>query len=151
VQSFAGLSTTRIMTKFTVSDLRLPQPRDPGLRIYIPQEQGSPVIPPDTGFPFHCLLRLAGLRYRHLNPPPRKVTGLCLYSPDRVSARAQQKTPLPLWMTWYHVFQCSGTVCLAPDCVATLLPAALLLCDVIAVSETMRSPSYCLAMAVFAD
>jgi hypothetical protein len=41
--------------------LRLPQPGGPGPRIYIPQEQGGPVIPPSTGFPFRRLLRLAGL------------------------------------------------------------------------------------------
>jgi hypothetical protein len=29
--------------------LRLPQPGGPGPRIYIPQEQGGPVIPPGTG------------------------------------------------------------------------------------------------------
>jgi hypothetical protein len=45
---------------FTVSDSRLPQPGGPGPRIYIPQEQGDPVIPPGTGFPFRCLLRLGG-------------------------------------------------------------------------------------------
>jgi hypothetical protein len=35
---------------FTVSDLRLPQPGGPGPCIYIPREQGGPVIPPGTGF-----------------------------------------------------------------------------------------------------
>jgi hypothetical protein len=39
--------------------MRLPQPVRPGSRIYIPQEQGGPVIPPGTGFPLHRLLRLA--------------------------------------------------------------------------------------------
>jgi hypothetical protein len=34
---------------FTVSDTRLPQPGGPGPRIYIPQEQGGPVIAPDNG------------------------------------------------------------------------------------------------------
>jgi hypothetical protein len=34
---------------FTVSDLRLPQSGGPGLCIYIPQDQGGPVIPPGTG------------------------------------------------------------------------------------------------------
>jgi hypothetical protein len=38
---------------FTVSDSWLPKPGRPGPRIYIPQEQGGPVIPPGTGFPFH--------------------------------------------------------------------------------------------------
>jgi hypothetical protein len=49
---------------------RLPQPGVPGPRIYIPQEQGGPVIPPGTGFPFRHLLQLAGLRWRYSIPPP---------------------------------------------------------------------------------
>jgi hypothetical protein len=36
-----------------------------------PKEQGGPVIPPGTGFPFRRLLRLAEQRWRHSNPPPR--------------------------------------------------------------------------------
>jgi hypothetical protein len=43
-----------------LSHLRLPQHGGPGPRIYIPQEQGGPVIPPSTGFPLCRLLRLAG-------------------------------------------------------------------------------------------
>jgi hypothetical protein len=43
---------------FTVSDSRLPQPGGPGSRLYIPQEQGGPIIPPGTGFPFRILPRL---------------------------------------------------------------------------------------------
>jgi hypothetical protein len=35
---------------FTISDLRLPQTGGPRPRIYIPQEQGGPVIHPGTGF-----------------------------------------------------------------------------------------------------
>jgi hypothetical protein len=34
-----------------LSHLRLPKPGGPGPRIYIPHEQGGPVIPPGTGFP----------------------------------------------------------------------------------------------------
>jgi hypothetical protein len=37
------------LPSFTVSDSRLPQPGEPGPRIYIPQEQGGPVIPPALG------------------------------------------------------------------------------------------------------
>jgi hypothetical protein len=58
---------------FTVSHSRLPQPGGPGPRIYIPKEQGGPVIPPGTGFAFHHLLRLTGLWWRCLNPPPHGV------------------------------------------------------------------------------
>jgi hypothetical protein len=43
-------------------------------RIYIPQEQGDPVIPPGSGFPFRRLLRLARLRWRYSNPSPYGVT-----------------------------------------------------------------------------
>jgi hypothetical protein len=37
--------------------------------MYIIQEQGGPVIPPGTGFPFCRLLRLARLRVRYCIPP----------------------------------------------------------------------------------
>jgi hypothetical protein len=56
--------------QFTVSDSRLPQLGGPGPRIYIPQEEGGPVIPPGTGFPFRPLLWFAGLRWRYSTPPP---------------------------------------------------------------------------------
>jgi hypothetical protein len=46
-----------------------PQPGEPVLRIYIPQEQAGPVIPPGTGFPFRRLLRLTGLPWRYASPP----------------------------------------------------------------------------------
>jgi hypothetical protein len=55
---------------FIFSDSRLPQLGGPGTRIFIHQEQGGPVTPPGTGFPFRRLLRLAGLRWRHSKPPP---------------------------------------------------------------------------------
>jgi hypothetical protein len=48
----------------TVSDSRLLQPGGPGPRIYIPQDEVGPVIPPGTGFPFGRFLRLSGLRWR---------------------------------------------------------------------------------------
>jgi hypothetical protein len=53
-----------------LSHLRLPQPGGPGSHIYIPQEQGGPVIPQGTGFPLPRLLRLRGLQWRYSNPPP---------------------------------------------------------------------------------
>jgi hypothetical protein len=55
---------------FTVSGSRLPQPGGPGPCIYIPPEEGGPVITPGTGFPFRHLLRLAGIRWRYSTPPP---------------------------------------------------------------------------------
>jgi hypothetical protein len=48
-------------------------PGGPGPRIYISQEHSGPVIPPGNGFPFRRLLRLAGLRRKYSNPPPRGV------------------------------------------------------------------------------
>jgi hypothetical protein len=47
--------------------MRLPRPGGPGPRIHIPQEQGGPVIPPGTRFPFRHPLQLAGLRWRYSN------------------------------------------------------------------------------------
>jgi hypothetical protein len=48
-----------------------PQPGGAGPRIYVPQWQGDPAIPPGTGFPFRRLVRLARLRWRYSKPPPR--------------------------------------------------------------------------------
>jgi hypothetical protein len=55
-----GSKSRRTHGHILLSHLRLPQPGGPGSCIYIPQEQGGPVIPPGTGFPFCRLLRLAG-------------------------------------------------------------------------------------------
>jgi hypothetical protein len=67
------LSDERTGLPFTIAagpcqpDTRLPQPGGPDPHIYIPQEQGGPVIPPGTGFPFRHLLRLEGLWWRYSN------------------------------------------------------------------------------------
>jgi hypothetical protein len=64
-----------------LSHLRLPQPGGPGSRIYIPQEQGGPVIPPGTEFSLRRLLWLAGLHWRYFNPPLTwRVRSLYIYS-----------------------------------------------------------------------
>jgi hypothetical protein len=63
------LESHRIHNHILPSHLGLPQPGGPGPRIYIPQEQGSSVIPPGTGFPFCCLLRLAGVWWSYSNSP----------------------------------------------------------------------------------
>jgi hypothetical protein len=47
-----GSKSRRTHDHILLSHLRLPQPGGPGPRINIPQEQGGPVIPPGTGFPF---------------------------------------------------------------------------------------------------
>jgi hypothetical protein len=60
-QSLLGGIPEELTAIFLLSHLRLPRPGRPGSRIYILQEQGGPVIPPGTGFPFCLLLRLAGL------------------------------------------------------------------------------------------
>jgi hypothetical protein len=65
---------------FTVSDSRLPQPGVRSPFIYIPQEEGDPVIPPSTGFPFRRLLLLAGLRWMYSNQPPPGSSRLSLDS-----------------------------------------------------------------------
>jgi hypothetical protein len=64
----SGVQVSQNSDRILPSHLRLPQPGGPGPRIYIIQEQGGPVIPPGTEFPFHCLLRLAG----YSNSPPHR-------------------------------------------------------------------------------
>jgi hypothetical protein len=59
-QSLLGRSSRRTHGHILLSHMRLPQPEGPGPCMYIPQEQGGPVIPSGTGFPFCSLLPLAG-------------------------------------------------------------------------------------------
>jgi hypothetical protein len=54
-----------------------PQLGESGLRIYVPQRQDDPVIPPGSGFPFLLLLRLAGLQWRYSDPPPHGCNLAC--------------------------------------------------------------------------
>jgi hypothetical protein len=81
---------------FTVSDSRLPQSGGPGSRIYVPQEQGGPVIAPSTGFPFRRLLRLATLRWRYSNPPPH--AGMQLQGNSQNSVDHCALTPLHIFI-----------------------------------------------------
>jgi hypothetical protein len=60
------------LSYLTFSASRLPQRGGSGLRIYMPQKQGSPVTPPGVGFPFRRALRLAGLGGRYSNQPPNR-------------------------------------------------------------------------------
>jgi hypothetical protein len=66
-QSLLGRSSAELTTIFYWLIWDSPKPRGPGSRIYIPQEQGVPVIPPGTGFPLCRLLRLSGQRWRYSN------------------------------------------------------------------------------------
>jgi hypothetical protein len=76
-QWFLSPSRAGLVTIFYCLRFETPQPGRQGPRIYIPQKQGSPVISPDTEFQFHRLLRLAGIRWRYSNPPPRGVAYSC--------------------------------------------------------------------------
>jgi hypothetical protein len=61
---FSSPPTTRRVTVevFDHASTRVPKPGGPGPRIYIPQEQGCPVIPRGTKSPFRRLRRLPGLQ-----------------------------------------------------------------------------------------
>jgi hypothetical protein len=84
---------------FTLSDSRLPQPGGPGPRIYIPQEQGGPVISLDTGFAFCRLLRLAGLRWRYSTPPPH---GLQTHPKSQGQSYFTTAGLPPVCSSWYY-------------------------------------------------
>jgi hypothetical protein len=80
---------------FTASDTRLPQPGGSGPHIYIPQEQGGPVIPPSTGFPFHHLLMLARLRWRYSNLPPCRAQSQSYVTTDgQLTSLSWNKAPI---------------------------------------------------------
>jgi hypothetical protein len=99
---------------FTVSDSRLPQPGGPGPRIYIPQEQGGPVILPDTDWVLFS------------SPPTTRRVAVEVFKPastrdwlgrpsclqDHSSARTTQKTPFPL--LWSNCCICLATGCITP-------------------------------------
>jgi hypothetical protein len=51
-QSISGPSSAGLITIFYCLRFETRRPEGPGPRIYIPQEQGDPVIPPGTRFPF---------------------------------------------------------------------------------------------------
>jgi hypothetical protein len=83
---------------FTVSNSRLTPPGVSGPRIYIPQEQGGPVISPGTGFAFRRLLRLAGLRWRYSNQPShgphtQRIFHSCLFSRCQVNTVSTELFP----------------------------------------------------------
>jgi hypothetical protein len=59
-QSFFGPSLAGIITRFYCLRFETPQPGGSGPRIYIPQEQSGPVIPPGTGSPILHRLQLQG-------------------------------------------------------------------------------------------
>jgi hypothetical protein len=94
----------RIRNHTLLSRLRLPQPGGPGSRIYIPEGQGGPVIPPGTGFPSLRLLRLSGLWWRYSNPPPTwrarspyiYPSGTC-WSSQKSKSRYDRR---PISMSW---------------------------------------------------
>jgi hypothetical protein len=72
-QSVWGQSPAGLMTVFYSLRFETPPTWRARSPFYILQEQGDPVIPPGTGFPFRRLLRLAGLGWRYSNPPPYGV------------------------------------------------------------------------------
>jgi hypothetical protein len=65
---FSGPSPAGLMTTFYCLRFETPRTWRSSPRIYIPQQQGGPVIPPGTGFSFCRLLLLAGLRWRCFEP-----------------------------------------------------------------------------------
>jgi hypothetical protein len=78
-----------------VSDLRLPQPGGLGPRIYIPHEQGGPVIPPGTQFLLRLLQQLSGLRCRYSKPPLHEIDSTTTQK-DKVILRPTVSRPVYL-------------------------------------------------------
>jgi hypothetical protein len=67
-----GPSPTGLVTIILLSHTRGSPNLKDQVPIFISPGTGWPsYIPPCSGFPFHRLLRLAGLRWRYTHPPPR--------------------------------------------------------------------------------
>jgi hypothetical protein len=90
-----GSKTRRTHGHILLSDMRLPQPGGPGPRIYFPQEQVSPVMPPDTGLPFRRLLRLTGIQTR-LHTSLGRTNRLISYYTTRTASKTTSLT-IQLW------------------------------------------------------
>jgi hypothetical protein len=90
---------------FTVSHSRLPQLGGPGPRIYIPQEQGGPVIPPSIGFSFCRLPRLAELRWKYWNPPPHGLCRITELSQIELTFRRPEYRSIPrtVLLFWFSI------------------------------------------------
>jgi hypothetical protein len=76
ILAIASAVILRSFSRETHNHILLSQIRDSlnpvgQVRVFIyPQEQGGPVTPPETGFPFRRLLRFAGTRQKYLKSPP---------------------------------------------------------------------------------
>jgi hypothetical protein len=88
-----GSKSRRTHDHILLSHLRLPQPGGPDPCIYIPQEQGCPIISPGTKPSFCGLLRLVGLRWRYSNPPPHGSDW------DQVKVKVKVKVKVTLRLT----------------------------------------------------
>jgi hypothetical protein len=98
-QSFSGPSPAGLI----VSDSRLHEPGGSGPRIYIPQEEGDPVIHPGTGFPFRRLQRRVGLRWRYSNPPPNERSRRLL-----TKSESESESESELLHVWRFTAICLG-------------------------------------------
>jgi hypothetical protein len=98
--SVSGPSPAELMTT-VLSHMRLPQPGGPGRCIYIPQEQGCPVIPQGSGFPFCRLLRWSW-------------SSKSCY--DRRSVSQYVVASSSLWNLWPDVIFCLNVAVLSQGC-----------------------------------
>jgi hypothetical protein len=117
------------------------QPGGPGPHIYILQEQGGPVIPPGTGFPFQCLLWLAELRWRYSYLPPRGGPNWLqlLTGPGyNTLAQTMQKTSLALLLCSLVVMETClfAELLLSNDC-------CIVACFVVTAQQWVYMPQYC--------
>jgi hypothetical protein len=99
---------------FTVSDFILPQPGGSSPRIYIPEEQGDPVISPGTMFSFRRLLRFAGLRWRYSNTLLRRGSTTTSQSQSYVTTDGQlvnlSLCQVPIWDRRPDFYYCQTAV-----------------------------------------
>jgi hypothetical protein len=92
------------------------------------------------------LQNLSGLLLRLSPQTDWLVFQFSIYSP--CTDPTENTIPLLMQVIWYHVFHCSGTVCVAPDHAGTPLPTTLIsLRDITSVTEMMCLSSHSLGTA----
>jgi hypothetical protein len=127
---------------FTVSDLRVPQPGGPGPCIYIPQEQGCPVINPGTGFGILLKVKVT-LR---LTVSQSVCLGIVPHLGHMTRNLAVSSFYITLGRTWWKTCPLSNNRCIQLSCIVGYLTMDCLSKNCISVETCLLSR--CLAADV---
>jgi hypothetical protein len=98
-----------------------PQPEEPGPQFYFPKEQGGRYTPRHL-VPFLLPPMTCRAMVEEFEPTFTQDTDWLLFQVSRYSLCMNPTAntfPQVMCVTWYHMFHCSGTAYLVPDCNTT--------------------------------